>query len=179
MNTSNAGPIHEIQSTLPLFGDTTANQALVFSAPFLSIPDSLKQRPTYPNYTLPVANMSQPVLPDGFTVQNMTLVLSPTTQGLGQASIRSGCALVRSVASSSQPSSSGSGLAGTGKVASQSVWARDDGLGWRTQWVVEGLSPATNHTAYVLTNGTKVSGPIYFVTKSGKFLFYTMYRSLI
>lgn len=118
--------------------------------------------------------MSQPELPSDFTVPNMTLVLSPTTNGIGQASVRSGCALARAVSTSSQSSSqsslSGAGLVGTGKVASQSVWARDDGQGWRTQWVAEGLAPGTNYTAYVLTNGAKVSGPIYFVTKSGIFL---------
>lgn len=34
-----------------------------------------------------------------------------------------------------------------------------------------GLTPSTNYTAYVLLNSTKVSGPIFFSTKSGMLYF--------
>ncbi|KAI6001347.1 hypothetical protein EDD15DRAFT_2158590, partial [Pisolithus albus] len=37
---------------------------------------------------------------------------------------------------------------------------------WRLQWFVEGFSPSTNYTAYVIQDRVKVSGPIYFLTKS-------------
>ncbi|KAI5981857.1 hypothetical protein EDD15DRAFT_2158798, partial [Pisolithus albus] len=37
---------------------------------------------------------------------------------------------------------------------------------FRSQWFVEGLSPSTNYTAYAIQDRVKVSGPIYFLTKS-------------
>ncbi|PPQ87581.1 hypothetical protein CVT25_006081 [Psilocybe cyanescens] len=159
---SESEPIHQTLSALPLFGDTTANQALLFSAPFLALPDALTQRPTYPNYTLPAANMSQPALPSGAAVPNVTLVLSETPDGgSGSGSLlRTGCALDRAAIGAGQR---------VGTIASETVWARDDGLGWRMQWVVEGLTPSTNYTAYVVTDSTTVSGPIYFATKSAAF----------
>ena len=41
-------PLHKVLNELPLFGDTTSSQALLFSPPFAepSVPV-----PTYPNYT--------------------------------------------------------------------------------------------------------------------------------
>lgn len=47
------------------------------------------------------------------------------------------------------------------------LWLKDDD-GWRFQWLIPGLSSETNYTAYVIQDGTKMSGPIYFVTKSGE-----------
>lgn len=51
-------------------------------------------------------------------------------------------------------------------VFEQSMVLRDE-AGWRTQWIVRGLTASTNYTAFVVQEGTKVSGPIYFATKSG------------
>jgi calcium channel MID1 len=48
------------------------------------------------------------------------------------------------------------------------LWLRDQ-TGWRSQWLVGGLNPATNYTAFVVQDSTKISGPIYFLTKSAAF----------
>lgn len=55
----------------------------------------------------------------------------------------------------------------TGTIAIEKQWARDQS-GWRTQWLLGGLTPVTNYTGFVLQN-TSVSGPIYFTTKSAAF----------
>ena len=134
---------------LPFFGDTTSNQALLFSPLFQRI-ENIK--PTYPNFTLPAANMSQPPLP--LTFPNYTLVLSPTSSGLANG-LQTGCFL------SSQNTS--------GTIANETLWARGD-EGFRTQWLIGGLTPSTNYTAFVLQqNNTKVSGPIFFATKSSQY----------
>lgn len=94
--------------------------------------------------------MSQPPLPATFP--NYTLILTPTSSGLANG-LQTACFL------SSQNNS--------GTIANQTMWARDN-EGFRTQWLMGGLSPATNYTAFVLQNNTKVSGPIFFATKSGQ-----------
>jgi calcium channel MID1 len=138
-------------SELPFFGDTTSNQALLFSPPFQKID---KIHPTFPNFTLPAANMSQPPLPPTFP--NYTLILSPTSSRLANG-LQTGCFL------SSQNTS--------GTIANESLWARDN-EGFRTQWLMDGLTPFTNYTAFVLqNNNTKVSGPIFFATKFGQYFF--------
>lgn len=143
------GPIHENFPSLPLLGDTTSNQALLFSHVF-SIPVDVK--PTYPNYTLPAANLSVPTPPE---TPNFTLIVSPTSSSTLTSLPQTACMLT------SQRS--------TGTIANQSFWLKDQ-AGWRSQWLLETLTPATNYTAYVLQDRTKVSGPIYFVTKSGTYL---------
>ncbi|KAF8888364.1 stretch-activated Ca2+-permeable channel component-domain-containing protein [Gymnopilus junonius] len=132
---SDGDPIHEALEALPLLGDTTANQAILFSAPFSPLP-------------------SIPVPTSALSNTNITLLITPTSRGTAATNpLNSACFL------SAKPS--------TGKIANQTVWARDT-QGFRVQWLVEGLIPSTNYTAYVL-NGTKVSGPIYFATKSASF----------
>ncbi|KAF4622390.1 hypothetical protein D9613_009149 [Agrocybe pediades] len=147
---SDSEPFHQTLKELPLFGDTTSNQALLYSPSFLSVPPF---KPTYPNYTLPAANLSQPELPASSSTPNFTLILSrtDTTKNIP----RTGCFLLG-------PSTQKSGV-----ISSQSVWAR--GSDWRSQFLMAGLTPATNYTAYVLQDSTKVSGPIYFTTKSAAF----------
>ncbi|KAI6000346.1 hypothetical protein F5J12DRAFT_914305 [Pisolithus orientalis] len=44
----------------PLFGDSTTNQAILFSPPFAFM---TKSEPTYPNYTRPLADLSLPDAP--------------------------------------------------------------------------------------------------------------------
>ncbi|KAF5378079.1 hypothetical protein D9615_007626 [Tricholomella constricta] len=149
---SDQGPIHELlsNSDLPLLGDTTSNQALIFSPAFA---EEVEPRPTYPNYTLPSANSSQRSAPSGSP--NFTLILSPTSSSSPLTALpQTGCML------SSQRS--------TGTLSSQNFWLRDT-KGWRNQWLIEALTPATNYTAYVVQDRTKVSGPIHFVTKSASF----------
>ena len=142
------GPIHELLTELPFFGDTTSNQALLFSPPFQKIKNI---PPTYPNFTLPAANMSQPLLPPTFP--NYTLILSQTSSGFANG-LQTGCFLSRQNTS--------------GTIANESLWARGD-EGFRMQWLMGGLTPSTNYTAFVLQNNTKVSGPIFFATKSGQY----------
>jgi calcium channel MID1 len=140
--------------TPPWLGDSTSDQVLLFSAPFDSSPqaESFFPQPTFPNYTLPEANLSFPAPPS--TSPNFTLVLSPTSVGQPLTALQqTGCRL-RAVNSS-------------GITQNQSLWLRDE-QGWRNQWLVGGLSPLTNYTAYSIQDGTKVSGPMYFVTKSSE-----------
>ncbi|KAG6809623.1 hypothetical protein H0H92_015501 [Tricholoma furcatifolium] len=150
LGVSDEDPIHEIlpSSDLPLLGDTTSNQALIFSPAFSEVDVYI---PTFPNYTFPPANQSQPSLPS--SSPNFTLILSPTSSSPSLTSLpQTGCML------GSRNS--------TGVIANESLWLPNSN-GWRTQWLVEGLTPSTNYTAYVIQNGTKVGGPIYFATKSG------------
>jgi calcium channel MID1 len=143
-------PFHEKTAALPQLGDTTSNQAILFSRPF-STPPLLQ--PSYPNYTLPPANLSLPAPPD--FVPNFTLILDPTLSSSLTTIPQTGCRL--------------NNIASAGTTLNQSLWLRDgEGEGWRMQWLLEGLTPSTNYTAYVVESSTKVSGPIFFVTKSGR-----------
>ncbi|KAF9005223.1 stretch-activated Ca2+-permeable channel component-domain-containing protein [Cyathus striatus] len=147
---SNADPMHEVLTNLPLFGDSTANQALIFSAPFLapSLP-----KPSYPNYTLPGGNLSFPDPPS--SSPNFTIIVQSTASGIASGH-QTGCFL------SSQRSSLNV------NVVNQTLWLKDAD-GWRSQWILGGLSPSTNYTVYVVQDSTKVSGPIYFATKSAAY----------
>ncbi|EIW77795.1 hypothetical protein CONPUDRAFT_61634 [Coniophora puteana RWD-64-598 SS2] len=139
-------PMHRLADALPWFGDSTSNQAIIFSAPFADIHID---QPQYPNYTLPAASASLPDSPPSLT--NFTLVV-------GDASLttipQTGCSLT-----SAQTA---------GNITSQQPWVRDED-GWRYQWLVSDLNPSTNYTMYVIQNGTQVSGPLNFVTKSSEF----------
>ncbi|KAG6917218.1 hypothetical protein DXG01_003423 [Tephrocybe rancida] len=99
------------------------------------------------------ANLSQPTLPK--SSPNYTLLISPTNSSPSLTALpQTGCML------SSQKS--------TGAMTNEGLWLRD-ASGWRTQWLVEALSPATNYTAYVIQDSTQVGGPMYFATKSASF----------
>ena len=135
------------------FGDSTGSQAILFSPPFdwsVGI-----YQPFFPNYTLPSAQTpflaSQPSSTPQFA---LTLVETSSASGLLQ---RSSCAL-RATNS-------------TGTVKNQTNWIRDGFEGWRSKWLVEGLTPGTNYSAFVSQDGIKVSGPLYFTTKSGRSAF--------
>ncbi|KIK55700.1 hypothetical protein GYMLUDRAFT_248510 [Collybiopsis luxurians FD-317 M1] len=146
---SDDGPLHQVLATFPLLGDTTSNQALIFSPPF--DPPTLVE-PSYPNYTLPGPSLSPPSPPD--SSPNFTIVIAPTSSQNLTSLPQTACMI------SSQSSS--------GNIANESLWLRDED-GWRTQWIIEGLSPQTNYTAYVSEDGKKLSGPMYFTTKSAVF----------
>jgi len=165
---SDSGPLHSRLTSLPFLGDTTNNQALLFSPPFLPVNFS---DPTYPNYTLPLGDISQPPPPSPSQTPNFTLILGPTTSfptfdassnTLANKFPVTACALRNVsgliVGQSTDP----------GTNAQASLWFRDAD-GWRTQWVVNGLQPIVNYTAYVVQGGTKVAGPIYMVTKTAIF----------
>lgn len=133
-----------------LFGDSTGSQAILFSSPFESIEVI---QPTFPNYTLPSAqtpfSVSQPSSVPQFA---LTLVETNSASGLLR---QSSCAL-RAANS-------------TGTVKNQTNWMREEAEGWRSKWLVEGLTPGTNYSAFVSQDGIKVSGPLYFTTKSGRY----------
>lgn len=154
-----SGPLHTLNDSelnLPLLGDTTSNQALLFSPPIASGPSY--EAPSYPNYTLPTANSSYPAWP--LSPLNVTLSIIPTTSSTLSSLPRTGCALRGSTAE---------GMLDVGVKESDGPWLKNDD-GWRWQWVVNGLAPQTNYTVFAITNTTHVSGPINFVTKSGEFL---------
>lgn len=158
--TSSPVPIHELVTPLPLLGDTTSNQAILFSAP---ISQEFLQEPTFPNYTLPQANLALPQYTGGTQSSNFSLIVALTSvqnNSIELAGIpQTGCSI------SARQSSN------VGTILNQTLWSRGVD-GWRNQWLIGGLTPSTNYTAYVVQDGTKVSGPIYFATKSGLCIYY-------
>ncbi|KAG6373620.1 stretch-activated Ca2+-permeable channel component-domain-containing protein [Boletus reticuloceps] len=145
---SDNGTTYQVLDQLPLLGDTTSNQTILFSHPFLPMPIA---QPSFPNYTLPPANLAAPDIPS--SIPNFTLVIAPASAQLSSLP-QTACALLNA------PS--------TGSIVGNDPWLRSS-EGWRSQWLVDGLSPSTNYTAYVIQDALKVSGPIYFATKSGNF----------
>ena len=132
-----------------LFGDSTGNQAIFFSPPFERLESS---PPTFPNYTLPSAQTPFSVSQPSSTLQfTLTLVETSAASGLLR---RSSCAL--------------KATSSVGSVKNQTNWIRDQAEGWRSKWLVEGLTPGTNYSAFVSQDGIKVRGPLYFTTKSGR-----------
>ncbi|KAI0698032.1 stretch-activated Ca2+-permeable channel component-domain-containing protein [Cytidiella melzeri] len=157
---SQNGPFHDILDGLPLLGDTTSNQALVFSSPLSYSNTTHIVDPTYPKYILPPANIS---LPDGAPALpiNVSIFIAPTAASELVSLPRTGCAIRAATIEDSH-------VLNAGETADNGLWLRDTG-GWRWQWLLNGLTPLTNYTTYVIENGTKVSGPINFVTKSASF----------
>ncbi|KAI0245821.1 stretch-activated Ca2+-permeable channel component-domain-containing protein [Lactifluus subvellereus] len=154
-------PLHAPLADLPFFGDSTANEALLFSPPFLR-PAAPAPQPTYPNYTLPPANASfPPPSSQSQNAPNFTLFLAPLSAGLA-ALPQTACAVRAGV--------SGSALAAqSAQVLTEQFWMRDAGEGWRREWLVGGLAALTNYSVYAVQDGTRLSGPIYFTTKSASF----------
>jgi calcium channel MID1 len=158
--TISPAPIHELLAPLPLLGDATSNQAILFSAPF-----AVTQPPeaTFPNYTLPQANLFLPQYTGGTQSSNVSLILAQTSAQSNNIKLtdipQTGCSI------SARQSSN------VGTILNQTLWSRGVD-GWRNQWLIGGLTPSTNYTAYVVQDGTKVSGPIFFATKSGLCYYY-------
>lgn len=145
--------MHTDDVALPLLGDTTSNQVLIFSPAFAPPPHI---EPSYPNYTLPSANQTFPAQPAD--PPDFQMFIAPTTS-FGSAGIpRTGCAM--------KAASTQTGMFMVTAQQSEGLWLRDNS-GWRWQWVVQGLTPSTNYTAFAVLDGTKVSDEIMFVTKSG------------
>lgn len=151
VSTNSTQPIHQYlgQDKL-LFGDSTRSQAIFFSSPFEGVQVT---QPTFPNYTLPPVQTPFSVSQPSSTPQ-FTLTLLETSSALGLLT-GSSCALT---ATSS-----------AGMVTSQAYWIRDEVEGWRSKWLVEGLTSGTNYSVFVSQDGAKVSGPLYFTTKSGQY----------
>lgn len=141
-------PLHEILPSDPLFGDSTSNQAILFSHSFTDPP--IISKPQYPNYTLPAADSALSEPPP--SAPNLTLIFTQTSD---KPLFRTACFLNSSAVST------------TGTVVNSSLWLRGPQDGWRNEWLLGGLVPSTNYTAFVIQDTHKVSGPINFVTKSG------------
>ncbi|KAF8578525.1 hypothetical protein K439DRAFT_1638739 [Ramaria rubella] len=163
---SSGGPLHRTLSTLPLLGDTTATQALLFSPPFAP---PVLVTPSYPNYTLPGGNLSLPDQPPASAQSNSTLIFVPTSPLRQQASLElssSACAIKNAASSIS---GSWIGTNGTGGVnGSTGLFLRDE-EGWRSQWLIEGLRANTNYSAWIVEDGGGLGGPIFASTKSSSF----------
>lgn len=145
-------PIHQYlgQNGL-LFGDSTGTQAILFSSPFESVQVT---QPGFPNYTLPPVQAPFSVSQSSSTPQfNLTLIETSSASGL---LTQSSCAL-RATSS-------------VGTVKSQMNWIREEAEGWRWKWLVEGLTPGTNYSAFMSQDNRNVSGPLYFTTKSSQYL---------
>ncbi|KAI5119680.1 hypothetical protein M0805_009624 [Coniferiporia weirii] len=158
-------PLYEVLTSLPLLGDTTANQALLFSPPFLA--PSAATEPSYPNYTLPIASLPVPTPPTQHP--NFTLIAGPvnvfpefdfSTNTFVDGTPVTACAL--------GSLSNLTVMSGSFGSVQESLVLRDSD-GWRFQWLVDGLQPLTNYTTFVLQDGVKVAGPVNFVTKSALF----------
>lgn len=149
-------PLHAPLGDLPFFADSTANQALLFSPPFL--PPAPDAEATYPNYTLPQANTTAPDPPS--TTPNLTLFLAPLDAGLATTTLpQTACAIRARVTGDASTAQSA-------QVLQEQLWLRDE-TGWRREWLVGRLAPLTNYSVYAIQDGTRLSGPIYFATKSG------------
>ena len=151
VSTDSGQPIHQYLGQGGLsFGDSTGSQAILFSSPFEGIQAT---QPNFPNYTLPPVQTPFSVSQPSSTAQfNLTLLETSSASGL---LTRSSCAL-RATTS-------------VGKVKNQTNWIREQAEGWRSKWLVEGLTPGTNYSVFISQDGTKVSGPLYFTTKSGQY----------
>ncbi|KAI8995212.1 stretch-activated Ca2+-permeable channel component-domain-containing protein [Trametes punicea] len=140
----------------PFLGDTTSNQALIFSPPFAPVPPV---DPTFPNYTLPPANLTFPSPPS--PPINYTLVFAPTSSKNLSSLPRTSCALKSTAVAN--------GATLLPPAASEGLWLRDAD-GWRWQWLVNGLNPRTNYTLFAFRDGElRSSPPAYFLTKSAAF----------
>lgn len=147
------GILHEVlEDEIPLLGDSTSTQGLLFSPAFepYTLPES-----TYPNYTLPSINSTYPPPPS--SSPNYTLALFPTSSVPSSFTLsRSACA-IREVDASQN--------IGQGQ-RNQSVISRGP-EGFRNQWIVGGLNPSTNYTAYVVKDGGRLSQTAFFTSKTG------------
>jgi calcium channel MID1 len=100
-------------------------------------------QPTYPNYTLSVANRSQHSL--RFQITPLSYLTPP--QDLQMAYEQ---------ASSQNTSGTIANSVGTRR------WS------FSAQWLTSGLTPSTNYTAFVLQNNSKVGGLVLFATKPSR-----------
>ncbi|KAI9436404.1 stretch-activated cation channel Mid1 [Russula earlei] len=153
-------PLHAPLADLPFFGDSTADQAILFSPAFL--PPEPAPEPTFPNYTLPQANTALPVPPSPSSSPNLTLFFAPLDTGLTSLP-QTACAIrARGV-----PTESGNNSQSP-RVLAEQPWLRD-AEGWRREWLVGPLQPLTNYSVYVIQDGTRLSRPLFFTTKSTNF----------
>lgn len=158
-------PSQSLATTLPQVGDTTATQAIFFSPVFAA---SNHIPPKFPNYTLPLGELDTPDPPGN--IPNFTLVLLPTNKLPSNFQLQSSVCAIQSLANSADggvtisPSSSQvDGLTITANPVLKGIKE-----GWRFQWVIEGLKPATNYTIWTIQDNEVLGGPINALTKSRK-----------
>lgn len=162
-------------NTFPLLGDTTSTSALLFSPAFGGTPFI---EPTFPNYTLPPADLAAPTPPGTGSSNsvNSTVIIIPSSslfdsQGNALTDLTASSCYLSSlsvVPSAASPATSASATVATSLVL------RDGSQGWRTQFLVQGLRPSTQYTMYTVSStspaGTStLSQPISFRTKSAAF----------
>ncbi|KAG8944618.1 stretch-activated cation channel mid1 [Tulasnella sp. 424] len=149
-------PAHGPAADPPTLGDTTATQAIVFSPAFETITNL--PVPKWPNYTLPALRPT--FQPPAFVVPH-SIVILPTPSTLNTFPFyKSACAL-RELPEVTQAQEQFN--------ASAVSIVRDPSFGWQTQFLIpSGLKPNTNYTVWV-TQGPKISGPVYMYTKSASF----------
>jgi calcium channel MID1 len=139
-------------------GDTTSTQSLIFSPLLLA---SSQPQPSYPNYTLPPALMTPPAIPE-FSFSNLDLLIIPTgSSPTGSGLDNSHCAALKANITTGA-------LGSTNRVANATTerMAIGDEEGYRTYWVIGGLMPSSNYTAYYYEPTTRtLSQPIWFSTK--------------
>jgi calcium channel MID1 len=133
-----------------LLGDTTSNLAIVFSPLLLNVSIA---KPEFPNYTLPPANISMESVPPSLATMNVSYALFPTSSSPVGRLPHTGCALRASNS--------------TGNTINGTLWQHEP-TAWRTEWLIGGLTPATNYTLIAIVNDTHVSKPMNFATKSGR-----------
>lgn len=156
-------PLQSLLDAVPQVGDTTATQGIFFSPVFAS---SNHISPTFPNYTLPFGELDPPQPPAN--IPNFTLVLLPTKELPSHFELSSSACAVQNLKDSVNgvivisPSSINDG---TLNVTTNAV-LKDIRDGWRLQWLIEGLQPATNYTLWTIQNGGILAGPINALTKS-------------
>jgi len=139
-------------------GDTTSTQSLLFSPLLLASP---QLQPSYPNYTLPPVVMIPPAIPE-FSFSNLDLLIIPTgSSPTGSGLDNSHCAALNANITT--------GTLGSANliVNATTEWmAIGDEEGYRTYWVVAGLMPSSNYTAYYYEPITRtLSQPVWFTTK--------------
>nr|ODN77362.1 hypothetical protein L203_06303 [Cryptococcus depauperatus CBS 7841] len=163
-------PIYSLSAAYPTLGDTTSSSALIFSPLLYSSPQT---QPSYPNYTLPGAQL---VIPSASSLMSeslnsslttdLSLILiptnsSPTSLGLDN----SVCAINAALNQSSI-----SGVNNTIYQSSEPEWMAIEGReGFRKTWVLEGLQSGTNYTAWLKDGRGVLSRPAWLVTKQEGF----------
>jgi hypothetical protein len=143
---------------MPYLGDTTSTQSLLFSPLLLASP---QPQPNYPNYTLPPVIMTPPAIPD-FSFSELDLLIIPT----GSSPTESGLDNSHCAALNSNITTGALGSTNLVVNATTEWMAIGDEEGYRTYWVIGGLMPSSNYTAYYYESTTRtLSQSIWFTTK--------------
>ncbi|ORX39834.1 stretch-activated Ca2+-permeable channel component-domain-containing protein [Kockovaella imperatae] len=160
---SASGPIRTVTSSFLFLGDTTSNAVLLFSPLLISDP---RAQPTYPNYTLPPAQL--PLAPPSARSPqgNLNLIIVPT------ASSPTGDGLDYSLAAIRRANASTGHIAASENMIIDALtqWVNiGDREGYRTMWVVGNLLADTNYTAWAVDDSGVLTRPMWFATKDSSF----------